>query len=333
MAVESWPAGSFAGQPVHMFVLRGRTGLEARLLSWGATLQALRVPLADGARNLVLGLPAFADYPARSAYFGATVGRYANRIAGGRFTLGGRVYELSRNERGRHTLHGGEDNLARRVWRAVPLDDRPAVRFTIRSDDGDQGFPGNLDVACTYELDDDVLRIVMEAVTDKPTPVGLAHHSYWNLDAGGTIDAHVLQLEADFYLPTDAETLPTGEVRRAEGRFDFTRPRRLDEHGEPRFDHCFAVRGRGLRRVAQLRSGDGRVSMELCADQPGVQLYTGFKLAVATPDGLRIGPRSGVCLETEQFPDAPNISHFPDPTLLPGATYRHVMEHRFDFDR
>jgi aldose 1-epimerase len=322
--------GEHGGRPVHAFLLRDRAGLEARVLDFGATLQSLRLPVDAGLREVVLGFRDFADYPAKSPFFGATVGRYANRIANGRFELEGRRFELSRNENGRHTLHGGADNLAFRVWEAAPLPGGAGVRFTIRSPDGDQGFPGNLEVAVTYRLANAVLRIDMEARTDAPTPVNLAHHSYWNLDGGGTIDAHALRLEADYYLPVDAETIPTGEILRVAGTpLDFRSPRRLDAAGEPVFDHCLAVRGRGLRRVARLESSDGRVSMELLADQPGVQLYTGFKLDVTAGDGTRFGPRSGLCLETQNFPDAPNRSHFPDPFLRPGEVYRHLMEHRF----
>lgn len=331
MSVVVERVGEHAGRPVHAFLLRDGSGLEARVLDFGATLQSLRLPVDGGMRELVLGFRDFADYPAKSPYFGATVGRYANRIAGGCFEVEGRRIELSRNENGRHTLHGGADNLAFRVWDAAPLPEGAGVRFGLRSPDGDQGFPGNLDVAVTYRLADAALRIGMEARTDAPTPVNLAHHSYWNLDGGGTIDAHALRLEADYYLPVDAETIPTGEILRVAGtRFDFRELQWLDALDEPFFDHCFAVRGRGFRRVARLESSDGRVAMELFADQPGVQLYTGFKLDVAGSDGRQFGPKSGLCLETQNFPNAPNVSHFPDPFLRPGEVYRHAMEHRFE---
>lgn len=330
MTVVIEQIGEHGGRPVHAFTLRSRCGIEARLLDFGATLQSLRIPVGGAMRSVVLGFAEFTDYPAKSPYFGATVGRWANRIRGGRFELDGRSFALSRNQDGRHTLHGGADNLAFRVWQAEVLPQQDGVRFSIRSPDGDQGFPGNLEVLAIYRLEGAVLRIEMQARTDAPTPVNLAHHSYWNLDGGGTIDGHQLELEADFYLPVDDDTVPTGEILRVAGtRMDFRELRRLDAAGEPRYDHCFAIRGRGLRPVARLISSDRRVAMELRADQPGVQLYSGFKLNLTASDGTRFGPRHGLCLETQNFPDAPNLSHFPDPFLRPGAVYRHVMEHQF----
>lgn len=330
MTVTIERVGDACGEPVHAFVLRSASGLEARILEFGATLQSLRLPVAGQVRELVLGFADFADYRTRSPYFGATVGRYANRIAHGRFMLDGKCFELSRNQAGRHTLHGGADNLAFRVWRGELLPEGDGVALAIHSPDGDQGFPGDLDVIVTYRLEALALTITLEARSDAPTPVNLTHHSYWNLDGGGTIDGHELQLEADFYLPVDADTVPTGEILAVAGTpFDFRSRRRLDALGEPCFDHCFAIRGRGLRRAAELISADGRVRMELFTDQPGVQLYTGFKLDVTASDGRRFGPRRGLCLEAQNFPDAPNRSHFPDPFLRPGAIYRHVIAHRF----
>ncbi|GBD43575.1 Aldose 1-epimerase [bacterium HR40] len=330
MAVFVERVGEYRDRPVHAFVLRSSCGMEARLLDFGATLQSLRLPVAETTRELVLGFRDFADYPAKSPYFGATIGRYANRIGHGRFALNDRFFALSRNQDGRHTLHGGADNFSFRPWDGEVLPSGDGVRFTLRSPDGDQGFPGNLYAEVTFRLAERALVIEMEARADAPTPVNLAHHSYWNLDGGGCIDAHRLELAADFYLPVDAERVPTGEIREVAGTaLDFRRLRRLDATGEPRFDHCFAVRGRGWRRVARLISGDGRVAMELFSDQPGVQLYTAFNLEVTASDGRHFGPRSGLCLETQNFPDAPNRSHFPDPFLLPGQIYRHVMAHRF----
>ncbi len=320
--------GSYRGEEVFRFTLE-RGGLVAEIIGWGATLRSLRVAGTDV--DLVLGLERFEEYPAREAYLGATVGRFANRIAGGRFTLDGRTYTLPRNEKGRHTLHGGPDNLARRVWRAESDPEGCAVRLSIFSPDGDQGFPGDLHARCTYRLTEGrVLRIEMEARTDAPTPVNFAHHSYWNLAGSGTIDGHLLSLDADRYLEAGADTIPTGRIAEVAGtRYDFRRPRRLDAAGDADYDNCFVVRGEGFRRVARLEDPSSGRSMELWADQPGVQLYTGFKLDIATSAGRRLGPRAGLCLETENFPNAPNIPHFPNCILRPGETYRHVMEHRF----
>ncbi len=329
MGVERDRFGSFRDRPVERFTLsRGR--LVAEILTWGATLRSLRPAGSDV--DLVVGLERFADYPAQNAYLGATVGRFANRIRDGRFTLFGRTYRLPRNECRRHTLHGGPDNLARRLWTAEADPEGCAVRLSISSPDGDQGFPGNLHARCTYRLSaENVLRIEMEAETDAPTPVNLVHHSYWNLAEAGTIDGHLLRIEADRWLVPGPDTIPTGRSRAVAGtRFDFRTLRRIDAAGSPDYDHCFPVRGEGFRRVARLEDPASGRAMELWADQPGVQLYTGFKLDITTSTGRHIGPRAGLCLETENFPDAPNRPLFPNAILRPGGTYRHLMEHRFD---
>ncbi len=320
--------GSYRGEDVLCFSLE-RGGLVAEILGWGATLRSLRVAGTDV--DLVVGLERFEEYPAQQAYLGATVGRFANRIEGGRFTLDGRSYRLPRNERGRHTLHGGPDNLARRVWAAETDPEGCAVRFSIFSPDGDQGFPGNLHARCTYRLTEEaILRIEMEAETDAPTPVNFAHHSYWNLAGTGTIDGHLLEIEADHYLEAGPDTIPTGRILEVAGtRYDFRALRRIDAAGDADYDNCFLVRGEGFRRVARLEDPVSGRRMELWADPPGVQLYTGFKLDITTSTGRRIGPRAGLCLETENFPNAPNIPRFPNAILRSGETYRHRMEHRF----
>jgi aldose 1-epimerase len=327
MAIRRGVLGDFQGRPVESFVLKSGSGLGAELITWGAVLRRLTL----GGVDLVLGLERFEDYPSMSPYLGATVGRFANRIGGGRFTLDGRTYELSRNQDGRHTLHGGADNLARRVWTAEVDEAANAVRFGITSPDGDQGFSGRLEVACTYALRDEVLAIEMTATTDAPTPVNLVHHSYWNLAGSGTIDRHVLLVEADRYLPVDGDTVSTGEILGVEGtQLDFRIPRRLDALGDPIIDHCLVLTGKpGLRRVARLEDPASGRFMELSANQPGVQVYTGFKLDLRPSAGPPIGPRAGLCLETEGFPNAPNEPRFPDSILRPGETYRHLMEHRF----
>ena len=320
--------GRFGGRPVRRFLLENRHGLRAGILDWGATLQSLSLPCGTERRELVLGLQDFDDYPTKAPYFGATCGRFGNRIANGRFELDGETHHLSRNENGRTHLHGGEDGSSKRIWSATS--DDGSVTFSTHSPHGDQGYPGDLDLQCRYTLgDDDVLRIEMTAEASAATPVNLIHHSYWNLDGGGTIDGHSLELEADAYLPTDTDQIPTGEIRPVEGTdFDFRTSRRLDASGEPLVDFAFVLRQRpGIRRVAELTSSDGRIAMTLSANQPAVQVYTGFKMDFAGSDGRHFGPRSGICLETEAFPDAPNHPAFPSAILRPGETYRHVMEH------
>ncbi|MCB2054917.1 MAG: galactose mutarotase [Geminicoccaceae bacterium] len=332
--IETKQVGSFEGAPVHAHRLTNRRGMHAVLLDWGAVLMSLHAPVDEGSRALVLGYESFDDYPPRSPYFGATAGRFANRIGHATFELDGERFHLDANENGHH-LHGGRNGLGRRLWRAKADEAANAVTFRIVSADGEMGYPGRLEAACRYRLDDDdVLEIEMTATTDRPTPVNLVHHSYWNLDGGGTIDAHALQVEADFYLPTGDGQIPTGEVLSVAGTaLDLRRSRRLDAQGEPVLDNALVLRepaGR-LRRAAQLVASDGRCRMELWTDQPAVQVYTGWKLHHEGSHGERFPARSGVCLETEAFPDAPNHAHFPSCILRPGEVYRHVMQHRFGF--
>ncbi len=305
-------------------------GLRAAVLNWGGVLQDLALTVDGAARSVVLSFDDFADYPARSPYFGATVGRFGNRIGGASFTLDGVRYALDPNERGRNHLHGGLAGWGKRHW-DVAAAAATSVTLTLTSPDGEMGYPGTVEAACTYRLTDDALAIEMTATTTKPTPLNMVHHSYWNLDGAGSIEAHRLRLDADRYLPTDDEQIPTGEILPVAGTvFDFRDARRIDAAGTADYDHCMVLTEQpGLRPVAELVSGDGRVGMTLLADQPGVQLYTGFKMDITAKGGRRIGPRAGLCLETEAFPDAPNKPHFPSAILLPGATYRHVMEHRF----
>jgi len=319
-------AGFVEGVPVERAILRNENGLEAAVLSFGATLQWLRRTDRQGRPiDLVLGFDRVEEYAERPGHLGATVGRFANRIAHGRFTLDGRVFELPRNQDGRHHLHGGPRGFGLRPWSLEVEAD--AVVLRLVSPDGDNGYPGRLEARCRYALAaDDVLTIEMEATCDAPTPVNLVNHSYWNLAGAGTIDGHRLQLFADRVLETDAELIPTGRILEVAGSaLDYRRPRRLDDRGPPRLDHCFLVEGRGLRPVARLEDpASGRI-LELRADQPGVQVYSAVGLDVPGRGGVRYGPRSGLCLETEALPDAPNHPHFPSAILRPGEVYRHRM--------
>jgi aldose 1-epimerase len=329
MTVTREPAGVIDGRPVERLLLDSGTGLRATILSYGATLQSLTVPGPAGPVELVLGFDRVEDYVSRPGYLGATVGRYGNRIAHGRFTLDGRSHELPLNQAGRHHLHGGPGGFAHRVW-DVAAAGAAAVTLKLHSPDGDQGYPGAVDAACTYRLDGPATLVIeMTATTSAPTPLNMVHHSYWNLAGGGTIDGHLLELAADGYLEVDAETVPTGRILPLAGTaLDFRTPRRLDHAGPPAIDHCFTIPGAGLRRIASLGDpGSGR-RLELEADQPGVQVYSAFKLDLPGRAGAHYGPRAGLCLETEAYPDAPNRPHFPDAILRPERPYRHVMRCR-----
>ncbi|MEU7899371.1 aldose epimerase family protein [Nonomuraea sp. NPDC049152] len=287
-------------------------GLRAAVLTYGAALQSLEV---DGV-NVVLGLEDPEDYRTRSRYFGAVVGRYGNRIAGGRFTLDGIAHRLPVNN-GDNSLHGGPDGFDKRIWHVTSASDS-AVTLELVSPDGDQGYPGTLTASITYTLADRALRLDYTATTDAPTVLNLTNHSYFNLAGGGDVLGHVLQMEAEHYLPVDEGKIPTGELAPVKGtEFDFTEPRPIGGWE----DHCFVLDG-GIRVVEPV---SGRV-MEVSTTEPGVQFYSGGMLdGVATP----YGRHAGFCLETQHFPDSPNQEHFPSTVLRPGETFTSTTVYRF----
>ncbi len=318
-----------------VFKLRNRRGSEATFTPRGAALMRLCV----GGADVVLGFPDPERYDARHPNLGVIVGRFANRIAHGRFELDGRAYALPCND-GAHHLHGGPDGFARGLWRAERVGD--SLRFRITSADGDQGYPGTLEAEVRYTLgDDDALGLELRATSDRATIVNLASHIYWNLRDGGAspILEHELALEADEYVAIDAQGIPTGELRPVRGTaLDFTRPtaigariaevERLALRGG--YDHCFALRGSGLRRVARVFEPSSGRALEVETTQPGVQLYSGNFL-----DGSLVGHGDaryrrfhGLCLETQAFPDAPNQPSFPSTRLEAGAEYAHTTIYR-----
>lgn len=327
-------AGAVDGHPITRIVLENGSGLRAGFLSFGATLQFLTVPGAQEPVHLALGFDSAEEYARKSGHLGATAGRFANRIANGRFELDGRVIELPRNE-GRHHLHGGPGGFGKRPWQAAADPANSAAVFTQHSPDGDNGYPGALEASCTYRLrDDDVLLIEMTATTTAPTPLNLVNHTYWNLAGRGTVYDQLLEVEADEVLEVDRDTIPSGRKLPVGGtKLDFREARPVGPDGEPHLDNCYVLRGQGMRRVARLTDPASGRSLELHANQPGVQVYSGFKLDTTGRDGERYGPGAGLCLETEAFPNAPNIASFPSAILRPGETYRHLMELRFGLPR
>lgn len=335
------------GHPVARHSL-SRPGLRVTIIEFGAAVTAIEVPDRAGhTANVVLGLDTLKGYETVSPSFGAIVGRYANRIAGGRFSLDGQSYQLPVNE-GPNTLHGGPENFGRRLWR-VESSDATRLVLSRRSPDGEEGFPGNLDVRVSYSLPaDGVLRIDTAAVTDRPTILNLTNHSYFNLagEGAGSVLGHQVQLEADTFAPTDATQIPTGALQSVAGTpFDFRTPRALEERirtGDPQlayakgYDHTFALRGPAgtLRPAATcIDPGSGR-RLDVWTTQPALQLYSGNNL-----DGTLIGPSGriyrsgdGVCFETQAFPDAPNHPNFPSAVLRPGETFAAATEFRFSVD-
>ncbi|NAS23216.1 galactose-1-epimerase [Herbidospora sp. NEAU-GS84] len=302
------------GEKVERHVLTGG-GLTAAVLTYGCVIQSLEV---DGV-DVVLGCDTLGDYLTRSRYFGAVVGRYGNRIAGGRFDLDGTTYRLARNN-GTAALHGGVRGFDKRVWSASAAADTIVLRHV--SPDGEEGYPGTLSVEVTYTLAARALRIDYAAVTDAPTVLNLTNHSYFNLAGGGDVLGHVVTIDADAYTPVDEHKIPTGELAPVEGTpFDFRSPAAVGARMGGAYDHNYVLNPGGLIRV---ECGD-RV-MEVATDQPGVQFYAGGMLS---PELTPYGPHAGLCLETQHFPDSPNNPGFPSVVLRPGEEFRSWTEYRF----
>lgn len=310
------------GDPVRLVRL-SRGDLSVEILSFGASIRALWF----GGLPMVLSLDRLEDYVGASGHMGAVAGRFANRIAGGRFALDGKAYQLTCNEAGITHLHGGARGFGRRNWRLTDIAPQ-AVLLVYDAADGEEGYPGNLAATCTYSIpaDDGVLEIRLEATCDRPTIVNLATHSYFNLDGGGGIAGHRLEILADRYLPVDAGKIPTGEIADVAGTvFDFRQARTVGDHP---YDHAFVLTGgttTAPRRVARLVGGRSGVALDIESTEPVLQFYDGHNLN-AGPHGAR----AGLCLEPQRFPDAPNHPAFPSAVLRPGETYRQVTRYRFN---
>ncbi|MGW1747960.1 aldose epimerase family protein [Streptomyces sp. NPDC002092] len=304
------------GTPVHRWTLE-RAGVRVRILSYGGIVQSLEVPDRDGrAGNVVLGfadLDGYLTHP--EPYLGALIGRYANRIAGGRFPLDGVTYALEQNTPP-NSLHGGEHGFDKRVWEVTRAGEY-GVRLSRVSAHGEEGFPGRLEVSATFTLDESgALRIAYEAVTDAPTVVNLTNHSYFNLGGSGSAGGHELRLAASRYTPVDADLIPTGELADVTGtRFDFRQGRKVGAG----YDHNFVLDG-GVtgtaREVAELHDpSTGRV-LTVATTEPGLQIYTADHLSAP------FAPGEGIALETQHFPDSPNHPDFPSTVLRPGGVFR-----------
>ena len=330
-----------AGQAVTQFILANAHGLRASIITYGATLTSLHAPDRDGRLGeITLGFDTLDGYLAGTTYFGATVGRYANRIGGGRFTLDGATYTLAVNDPPNH-LHGGIVGFDKVVWggRPVTTPRGEGVTFTHRSPDGDEGYPGTLDVAVTYALNDaNELSIDYRATTDAPTVVNLTNHTYWHL-AGperATIRDDVLRLRGAEGLAGDSSHLPTGVLEDvAGGPLDFREPKPIGAHIDQLaggYDHCFVIDGQPgvLRAAARVVEPVTGRTLEVDTTEPGMQLYTGNYLDGALASrGARFGRHGAFCLEAQAFPDAPNRPNFPSPVLRPGETYTQTTVHRF----
>ncbi len=310
------------GQDVHRAELKnGR--LSASVMTWGAVL--LDVRFAGHTPSLVLGFRRFSEYEAHSPYFGAIVGRFANRIGGAGFQLDGKHYNTDNNALNRNTLHGGRRGVSHRIW-SITQQKKASLTLELTDSDGEMGFPGTCRHTCRYELlDDDTLEIETVSETDAPTIAGLAHHSYFNLDGSNDCRDHLLSINANEYLPVDADQIPTGEIRRvASTEFDFTKERTIGTSSEYDHNFCLATSRRALTRCAELKAPSGAIVMEVSTTEPGLQLYTGG--GIDTPQH---GRYAGLCLETQNWPDAPNKPGFPSAVLRPGKPLRQATRYHF----
>ena len=347
-AITQAPFGTLSnGQIATLYTLRNARGNQVQITNYGGIVTAIRVPDKNGVRgDIVLGFDTLQGYVDKSPYFGALVGRYANRIAKGRFTLDGKTYQLATNNAPNH-LHGGVKGFDKQLWdaKAMMLKSGPALELTLFSPAGQNSYPGNVNTRVRYTWgNDDALRIDYRAVTDAPTVLNLTNHSYFNLRGAGlsTILDHRVKLNADRYTPIDSTSIPLGDLPTVAGTpFDFRQFHAIGQrinadntqlkNGQG-YDHNFVLRGkRGqLKMAATVREPVSGRELRVYTTEPGVQLYTGNFL-----DGLhgkygRLYPRrSGFCLEAQDYPDAPNNPDFPSATLRPGQTYRQTTIYRF----
>lgn len=344
--VDRKPFGTLPdGTQIDVFTLRNSKGAEARIINYGGLVISLKVPDRNGNMgDVVLGYDNLQGYLKESPYFGALIGRYGNRIANGQFTLDGKTYQLPKND-GPNTLHGGVKGFDKVVWtpKALATPEGPALELTYLSRDGEQGFPGNLNVRAVYSLtEDNGLKLEYTATTDKPTVVNLTQHSYFNLAGKGTILDHVVTLPADRFTPVDKTLIPTGELQPVEGTpFDFRKPTaigaRINQENEQLkfgkgYDHNWVInKGSELGLMARVEEKTtGRV-LEVLSTEPGLQFYTGNFLdgSITGKGGWVYQFRNAFCMEPQHFPDSPNQPNFPSVVLRPGQVYKNTIIYRF----
>ncbi len=337
------------GKKVRIFTLTNKNGLVARVTEYGAILVSMKTPDKSGkAADITHGYDSLEGWLTNTSYFGATVGRFGNRIKDGKFTLDGKDYKLATNNDPGGipcALHGGLKGFDKVLWSGKTTEDKQGVEFSYTSKDGEEGYPGNLAVKVTYSLtDDNELKWQAKATTDAPTVLNIVQHTYWNLsgDPTNTINDHILMLDAEGYLPTNAGLIPTGKIDPVAGTpMDFTKPTAIGERVGADFealklgggyDHAWVIKkGEGLRLNARVKDPKSGRVMEISSNQPAIQFYGGNFL-----DGKAIGKggvayayRTAFALETENFPDAPNQPSFPSAVLRPGEKYDHQMIFKF----
>ncbi|MCC5928071.1 MAG: galactose mutarotase [Cyclobacteriaceae bacterium] len=329
------------GKRANVYTLSNQHGMRVSLSSFGGLITELAVPDKDGnIENIVLHYESIAEYDNNDSYLGATVGRYANRIANGKFSLDGTEYQLATND-GKHHLHGGLIGFHRKFWDHELITEGTSVKVKMSyvSPDGEEGYPGTLSTSLTFELtQDNTLLLDFEASTDKPTVLNLTHHGYFNLSAmNEDIRGHEMQIFADKYTPADETLIPTSELAPVDGTpFDFRQPFAIgDRIGDVTggYDHNYVIKEQHDDRLIKMavvhHAGSGRY-MELYADSPGVQFYTGnFLDGRQTTRGIQYSKHMGLCLEPQVFPNSPNTPSFPSARLNPGENYRHRIQYHF----
>lgn len=328
------------GREVSLYTLTNVNEMEVKITNYGGIVTSIRTPDAEGnLDNVVLGFESLDKYQPNDPYLGAIIGRYGNRIEDGEFSIDGTVYELATNDGNNH-LHGGDEGFDKKLWDAEMQDDG-SLKLTHLSEDGEEGYPGNLDVTVVYSLtNDNELRIEYEATTDKATPVNLTNHAYFNLSGqpDATILDHELTLNADRYTPVNDELIPTGELAEVEGTpFDFTEAKEVGaeiEEVEGGYDHNWVLNNSeddSLFHAATLYHEESGREMQVFTEEPGIQFYSGNFLdgSLEGPDGTPFVQHAALCLETQHFPNSPNEPNFPSTILEPGETYQTTTIYQF----
>lgn len=353
VTIEKLEYGTTAkGEKVESYKLKNQNGMEVDIITFGGRITDLKVPNKEGvSENVVIGFTSLAQYEKENPFFGALIGRYGNRIAKGKFSLDGKEYQLALNN-APNALHGGPQGYFNVVWKAdeVKSGETASLKLSYISKDMEEGYPGNLKVFVTYTLtNDNQLEVLYEATTDKKTVVNLTQHSYFNLsgDFTKTILDHELTLNADKLVPVDADLIPTGKLEDVAGTpFDFRTPKLIGkdinakndqlEKGKG-YDHCWVLNNpeKGKTIIAKVyHAASGRI-MEMTTDEPGIQFYSGNFLdgTLPTRDGKTYAHRTGLCLETEHYPDSPNQKNFPTTVLNPGEQYKTKTTFKFSVQK
>lgn len=336
--------GQTDGKQVDLYTLTNKNGLELKISTYGGTAISWTVPDKNGAKSsILLGYDSLSGYLAKPPYFGALIGRYGNRIANGKFTLDGKTYQLATND-GKNHLHGGLKGFDKVVWTATTISDTvPTIILTYVSKDGEEGYPGNLKVTVQYSLtDDNELAIEYNAETDKATPVNLTQHNYFNLtgDHANTILNHTLKIDADFYTPVDSTLIPTGELKAVKGTpFDFTTATKIGariDSVKGGYDHNWVLNKKdsSLQLIAVLADSVSGRKLEVYTTEPGLQFYSGNFLndKIQSSNGKPFLQHTGLCLETQHFPDSPNKPAFPSTILRPGVKYHSLTKYKFSLN-